>query len=139
MKKKNKLHRCSTPGCGNKNRPGNKFCYSCLTRKYRQAHPDRYAYMTLRDNAKRRKKPFSISFEYFKQFCYETGYLVGKGRTKNSFSVDRIIEHIGYVEGNLQVLPVGKNKKKHLEYDWQTRSARVVSGERPVPSGDDYF
>lgn len=43
---------------------------------------------------------FTISFEYFKQFCYETNYMWGKGRTKNAFSVDRIIEELGYIEGN---------------------------------------
>jgi hypothetical protein len=95
-----------------------------------------YAYDALKHNAKRRGKPFDLTFEQFKKFCVKTNYMQGKGRTKDSYSIDRIKEHLGYIEGNIQVLPVGKNKKKHLEYDWRTRTAKVVSGDFPISSED---
>lgn len=97
------------------------------------------SFLNLRSNAKRRRKIFTISFEYFKQFCYDTNYMWKKGRTKKSYSVDRIVEELGYIEGNIQALEVGKNKKKHLEYDWQTKQARVVSYSPSVRAEDNPF
>lgn len=89
------------------------------------------SYINLRENAKRRKKVFTITFDDFKQFCYQTDYMVGKGRTKNCYSVDRKKEELGYIPGNLQCLTVGQNKKKHLEYDYQTKTATVTTvGQR---------
>lgn len=133
-----KPYACATPGC-RKKITRKKICPTCATKRYRQRYPMMYAYLTLRSNAKRRHKVFTISFEYFKQFCYETNYMWGKGRTKNSFSVDRIKEELGYIEGNLQVLRVGKNKKKHLEYDWQNKQAKFIDGTLPDKDDTDPF
>jgi hypothetical protein len=101
----------------------------------------RSAYAALKHNAKRRHKQFTISFECFKQFCFETNYMAGKGRTKKSYSVDRIKEELGYVEGNLQVLTVSDNSRKRhkvLNYDWESGQAIVVdSNFTPPPVSDD--
>lgn len=76
----------------------------------------KYAYQTLKDNAKRRGKEFTISFEYFTEWAIEHDYLKGKGKTSTSSTVDRIIEDLGYVEGNLQRLENGQNVRKSLQY-----------------------
>ena len=100
------------------------------SRKARAADPVRYSYVSLRNNAKRRGKVFTITLDYFKQFCYATDYLKGKGRTATSYTVDRIDESKGYEPGNIQVLPLVVNIKKYLNYDWQTGTATVVTVRR---------
>lgn len=79
-------------------------------------------------NAKRRNKPCYLSFEDFKDFCVETNYMAGKGRTKKSYSIDCIINDLGYIRGNLQRLSLSDNSKKgtkRLHYNWETREASV--------------
>lgn len=99
---------------------------------YRSKNPVRYAYQTLKDNAKRRGKTFLISLEYFKQFCKRTDYIAGKGRMKESYSVDCIDPRKGYVEGNLQCITLSDNTKKMhsdkkiLSYDYVTGTAFVT-------------
>lgn len=53
----------------------------------------------------------------------------GKGKTKESYSIDRKKNHLGYTEDNIRVLPLGENSKKSnkvLVYDWQTKTAKVI-------------
>lgn len=127
---------CQTPYCRKQAQKGYKFCGGCRSRKYRSENPMMASYMNLRANAKRRGKLFTITFEYFKEFCYQTDYVVGKGRTKDCYSVDRKKEELGYIPGNLQRLTVGQNKKKHLEYDYQTKYATVTTSKPPT---DEWF
>jgi len=93
---------------------------------WRQTHPIEYAYQTSKHNAKRRGKAFELTLEQFKKFCVKYKYLQKKGIYKDSYSIDRIDETRGYTEDNIQIMKVGENKKKHLEYDWRTKSARVA-------------
>jgi len=102
-------------------------CSTCRSRRTRAADPIRYSYINLRTNAKRRGKVFTITLDYFRQFCYSTPYLTGKGRTATSWTVDRIIEELGYIEGNIQALQNADNVRKYLNYDWQTGAAQVVT------------
>lgn len=100
------------------------------SRRTRAADPIRYSFVTLRNNAKRRGKVFTITLEEFKQFCYATDYLKGKGRTATSYTVDRIDESRGYEPGNIQALRNADNVRKYLNYDWQTGAAQVVTVRR---------
>lgn len=89
----------------------------------------RAAFVTLRYNATRRRKPFTITFEDFVEFCYKTNYMAGRGRTKTSYSIDCIINALGYVRGNLQRLTLLENATKNnrvLVYDYNTKYARVI-------------
>lgn len=106
------------------------ICSTCRSRRTRAADPIRYSFINLRTNAKRRGKVFTITLEYFKQFCYRTDYIAGKGRTADSYTVDRINESLGYEPGNIQVLPNADNVRKYLNYDWQTGAAQVVTVRR---------
>lgn len=102
-------------GCGKAfNRKGLK-CNTCIKRAQREANPIKAAFFDLRTNAKRRKILFDLTFEQFEKFCIETTYMIGKGKTKDSYSVDRKIESLGYTEGNLQVLTLSENTKKENE------------------------
>jgi len=122
------MKKCSVKYCRNKVKGGK--CNSCASRQKRARNPLRYAYDVLKMNAKRREKPFTITFDYFKKFAIETDYIAGKGRTKKSYSVDRIRNDLGYVPGNLRVLTCSDNARKAtrktiLSYDWETKFAAV--------------
>lgn len=123
------MKKCPGKYCRNKTKNGLK-CNTCKSREKRARHPIRYAYDVLKMNAKRRGIPFKITFEWFKKFAIETDYVAGKGRTKKSYSVDRIRNELGYVPGNMRVLTVSDNsmkatRKTILCYDWETKFASV--------------
>lgn len=114
--------KCSSPYCKNKARKGRTICHSCESRKKREKNPMRAAFEALRFNSRRRGKKFDITFEQFKEFCYETAYMAGKGRTKQSFTVDCEINELGYTYGNLRNRSKSINSskgKKKLIYDWE--------------------
>ena len=95
----------------------------------------RAAFKALRDNAKRRHKIFTITFQDFKELCIETRYMAGKGREKLSYTLDCKINELGYVKGNIQVLPKIVNCSKGtrsmtLSYDWETKYAKVLHNFR---------
>lgn len=103
---------CAIPRCGN-NRPK----FDCVCPKHRKridkvTDPVRYTYNYFKSNAKRRKKDFTITLEYFRQFCKESGYMEGKGRTPDALTIDRVKNHLGYIPGNLQILSHSKNSAK---------------------------
>lgn len=87
------------------------------------------AFQTLRHNSTRRGKVFKLTFAEFEKFCYETKYLAGAGRKKDSFSIDRIDNNKGYLIDNIRVITKSANSRKAtkiLMYDWQSGYARVV-------------
>jgi hypothetical protein len=94
------------------------------------------AYYLLKSNAKRRNKFFDLTLKEFTEFCREYDYIRGKGKTKTSFTVDCIINSLGYTKGNLQVLPLVENSrkgKKVLEYDYQSGHAHVWNHPPETP------
>lgn len=123
--------KCSTKFCKRKTETeGTKFCNVCRKMLSRKRDPVAYSYRNLMDRAKQRKIPFTISLEYFREFCYETDYIKGKGRNAKSYTVDRKINELGYIEGNLQILTLQANATKgykQLNYDWRTGEAWVYS------------
>jgi hypothetical protein len=107
--------KCNTPGCINEARSGRRFCHACRTRKYRQKNPLKYWYDTLKMNAKRRRKVFTLTLEEFECFCRRTGYNELKGQTADSLTVDRIRDNEGYSADNIQAITLSENVKK--KYD----------------------
>jgi CRISPR/Cas system-associated protein endoribonuclease Cas2 len=106
------LNICKSEGCNRQSAKGRKICNTCKTRQYRKNNLLRASYIINRSNAIARGKEFTISFEYYTQFCFETEYLQKKGRTAKSYSIDRIKDELGYVEGNIRILTVGENSSK---------------------------
>lgn len=123
----NKVDRgkCASSGCDKYHVKGRILCDNCRIKQYKAKHPIKYAYQSLRVNAKHRGKVFTISFEYFKEFCIKTKILLGRGRNADSYHIDRIKEELGYVEGNLQVLTNTENLRKYREYDWHTKTGHT--------------
>lgn len=122
---KKKIKNCVD--CKRKERLKNrKRCWKCNHKRWISfTDPVRYSYNNLKVNATRRGKPFTITLAYFRRFCYRTDYIAGKGRTADSYTVDRIKEHLGYIPGNLQKLKNKDNVKKYLNYDWQNKIATI--------------
>lgn len=144
-KSKSIKNKCSERGCRRPPRHKSGLCTTCDKKMWRKRYPMKASFQTLRQNTRRREKtqnkpkPFTITFEDFEEFCYETDYMAGKGRSKCSYSIDCIVEELGYVKGNLQRLTVSQNsikehtrRKKLLAYDWQTKTATVISDKKEI-------
>lgn len=103
----------------------------------------KYAFQKLRSNAKRRGKEFDLTFDQFQQFCVKTEYLVGRGRTRTGFHIDRIRDDRGYTMDNIQVLTNTENitkentRRKRLQYDYRNKEASFVDSVvgKPVEGG----
>lgn len=103
---------CCAYRCKNSCKKNDRFCAKHRHRYTKEVNPVNYVYDTLRCNAHRRGKLFTISKEYFIKFCEETGYLEKRGKTGKSASIDRIDPNKGYEEGNIQVLSLSANSSK---------------------------
>jgi hypothetical protein len=82
------------------------------SRLCRTRNPVRYAYQTLKDNAKRRGKVFAITFEAFEAFCRKHEYVERKGIAPDSLTIDRIDFTLGYTPDNMTVLTLRDNSAK---------------------------
>lgn len=100
-------------------------------RKWRKANPKKYAYLTLKANAKRRGKVFALTFEEFCAFCYRYKYIGKKGRTADGYGVDRIDEAVGYIASNIQLKKNGNNVRKYKLYEMQSKSVVTAVIQEP--------
>lgn len=127
-KKKPKKGICLTKFCRNAVN-NSKYCSTCRSRQCRERDPIRASFVTLKNNCIRRQKPFDLTLDYFRKFCYRSKYIKGKGRYADNFSIDRKDPALGYVKGNIHVLLNRDNNAKRvtkwLEYDYKTRYAMV--------------
>lgn len=124
------MKRCATPGCSNTAK--GKYCTTCLTRRWKQKKPLKYAYQTLKDNAKRRGKPFNLTFEWFCFFAETVEYTKKKGITQKAIHIDRINEEKGYTITNIQPLPNAQNVRKYLDYKWNEEIRQMEFNTRTV-------
>ncbi len=85
------------------------LCIKHYQQDWREKNPIRYAYHTLKGNAKRRNKEFYLTYSQFRNFCNETGYIEMKGKSATSFSIDRINCEQGYHINNIRVLTLSSN------------------------------
>lgn len=81
-------------------------------RHFRENNPIHYYYHILKNNARKRSKRFVVTVTEFEKFCKETHYIELKGKTKNSYSIDCVIEEKGYEYSNMRILTVADNTKK---------------------------
>jgi hypothetical protein len=107
--------RCWTRDCENLAVPERRYCSKCKKRKYREKYPLKYIYDTIKMNAKRRRKEFTLTFDEFECFCRRTGYDKFKGITADCLSIDRIKNSEGYHVWNIQAITVSKNSKKKFD------------------------
>lgn len=119
---------CKTPFCRNKAKG---YCNTCSDRRKRKKNPVRYAYDNLKHNCYRRhgREWFYLTFEEFKQFCVETRYHIGRGKTRTSYTIDKIDPTMGYFIGNIRVLQQHDNARKNnrsLTYEYVEELGRMV-------------
>lgn len=112
---------CITPYCLKSHQPDCSICFSCEKQNYRKKNPLKYAYQVLKNNAKRRKKDFSLTFEEFKLFAEKNDYMNKKGTRSKSFQIDRIDESRGYHVNNIQCITLKENiykfrKSKKIDF-----------------------
>lgn len=126
---------CLTAKCRGVVPEHRRYCNHCRAERDKARDPEKYAYRTLKANAKRRKKVFAISLEEFRAFCYKTSLLVGRGRTADSWHIDRIRDNEGYTASNIQVLTNSQNitkennrrkREKILYYDYKTKRGNFL-------------
>lgn len=130
--------KCNTPYCRNKRAKHRTICWKCDSRKKRAKNPIRASFNDLRSNAKRRDRHFDLSYEYFRTFVLENGYMENKGRGKGRLHIDRIKHHLGYIEGNIQVLFAEENCRK--SYTEKLTKSIIIEGDIIVgPESDIDF
>lgn len=87
------------------------------TRKFKRNNPIKYVYQTLKANAKRRGKRFTIQLQEFENFILGTEYMEKKGRFYDDYTIDRVNNELGYEPGNLAVISRRKNQEKYINHD----------------------
>lgn len=75
-------------------------------------------YSAKREDARKRKIGFFITFEEFVKFIVDTEYMLRKGRRKFDLTIDRVIPQLGYRAGNLQILTNQENARKGAKETW---------------------
>lgn len=105
--------KCITPYCRGVRTPAAKssFCGKCRTRRFKAAHPLRYSFSKLKSRAKERGKPFKLTFAEYQAFAVQTGYDKLKGKTKQSLSIHRKDDRLGYVAGNIAAVTLSDNSR----------------------------
>jgi hypothetical protein len=97
----------------------------------------KYAFINLRNNAKRRGVLFTITLDQFREWCSKVQYIGFSGRSSESFTVDRRHNDIGYHLDNIQVLEKGKNVQKYFFYDYRSKQAVYGTSTAPIEVDED--
>lgn len=114
---------CVHPGCSNAGRIVNKG----KPKEYRQSKCGKHQmqdykfkpyvlYHRKKNHAKAKGKPFNWTYEEFKEFCDETGFIELKKKDPYNWTIDRIDELKGYEKGNVQVLRRNYNALKYQKW-----------------------
>jgi hypothetical protein len=93
------------------------MCHAHAKQEWARLNPLRYCYNNLRTNARRRGKPFELTFAEFSAFAVETDYINKRGTGSESFTIDRIDPTKGYTPDNIQVLTNAQNVRKYARID----------------------
>lgn len=118
-KRKTKKGLCGVRYCSRRKLKGQATCSRCKHARRKLNDPLGYTYDILKQNARKRRKEFTITKEYFRKICEESGYLEAKGQKSNSLSLDRINPIFGYIPGNIRVINLGLNSsRKADDYDY---------------------
>lgn len=112
IKNKGKKGLCVAYRCERPPHIKDRFCSKHSKRYQKEKNFLAYTFSSLKQNAKRRGKPFDLTLQEFKIFCKNTNYLGLKGRKSESASIDRIDSTKGYSLKNIQVLTLSQNSTK---------------------------
>lgn len=113
-KARTKEEKCVTPWCRNRKAINNtgrqlNLCWKCRSKLLLERHPATYVLNALRQKAKKRRVPLTITLAQFEQWCHDTGYLEKRGKDPSSATIDRINHDEGYHIWNIQILSHEEN------------------------------
>lgn len=109
-----KANICVFKWCGSTSPKGTRFCFKHKREWQKINNPLRYWFDVLKQNAKRRGKNFELELSDFKDFCDLTNYIELKGRKEaGNYTIDRRNDKLGYIKGNIYLLTLGQNSRKH--------------------------
>lgn len=136
--------RCIVLFCS-KERTGRKcYCSTHARKRDRIKYPETTYYQRLKSGAVKRGIRFLITLEEFKEWCLEVDFIGAKNSAKRRYwSVDRKKPELGYVKGNLQLMPTVENCKKAWEEDYEEHPAKATQFKKkeipaPEPKEIDY-
>lgn len=87
-----------------------------ILKSWRIRNPLKYAFQTLKDNAKRRGKEFGLTFTEFCMFCQANNYMELKGTTRLSLTIDRIDPERGYFFDNIRAISLSLNVSRRFQH-----------------------
>jgi hypothetical protein len=107
--------KCATKFCRKRVQKTEKspICSRCRARRWKKRYPLRYSFNKLRNRARERGHAFSLTFEEYEEFAISSGYAARKGKTAESFSIDRIDSTQGYYRDNIRCLTLSENSSYH--------------------------
>ncbi len=124
---------CRVQECTDKRTRDFPFCFKHRSQIARYRDPVLHQYHRLKQAAKTRRIPFSLTMEEWRAWCRQTGYAHNRtGERADLPSVDRKDDTQGYHIGNIQVLTVSQNSIKELTKRYAKRVVRgrvILSGE----------
>ena len=103
---------CSVSGCHRPAAPSRTICHTHKKQRDKIRDPIATAYRTLKNNARRRHKTFTISKEEFRQWYIKNNLGVVRGRKHGQYSIDRVQNLGGYSIDNIALVTVEFNAKK---------------------------
>lgn len=87
----------------------NKHCSKCSMRVWRINSGHKAVMARLRERARERCIPFTLTLGQLAEIIGDSNYLVLKGRVRGLLHLDRIVPELGYVDGNVRVVSVTEN------------------------------
>ena len=118
---------CVVSGC-QRFRGTGLLCSIHKGRLWKLRNPEHSAYITLKNNAKRRGKPFTLTLADWMELCRLTRYHEGTagktGNVKTGLTIDRINHREGYTLRNIRVITHSANASKGAG----ERLTRLVGG-----------
>lgn len=94
------------------NRTEARYCSRCATRVWRARYPLKAMYKALRNNAKRRKKIFTLTWIEFLFFVNQNRHADNRGKTPVSLSIDCDDPRLGYTFTNIRSVTLSYNSAK---------------------------
>jgi hypothetical protein len=112
-------HLCLVKFCRKHRAPKRRICYAHHVESWRAKNPDKWAYLSIKTRAKRRRIEFKLTFEEFLSVAESTGYIDDKGIFADDLHLDRIDPLKGYEIGNIRVISCRENSLKGATFDKQ--------------------
>lgn len=120
--------KCATKFCRGNVGPRDRspYCPKCRARRFKAAHPLKYAFNKLRNRARERGHAFTLTFADYEAFAVASGYDKLKGKFARALSIHRRDDGKGYEPGNLVAISLGLNARlrwangipQHLQDEW---------------------